>query len=115
MIKAMVAVIRDILDRIERIIILCVGPVKRQVTVCQHKMRQCRVAHTPIDRICVNLKRIDFRGGGGRFCRIPPAEAGGKFKSSPQTQVPKINYPPHPASRDEGGDNENGIAAVGCS
>lgn len=33
-IKAMVAVTRDILDRIERMIILCVGPVKPQVTGC---------------------------------------------------------------------------------
>jgi hypothetical protein len=41
----------------------------------------------------VNLKRIDFEGGGGRFCRIPPAVAG-KFKDSPQTQVPKISYTP---------------------
>jgi hypothetical protein len=53
----------------------------------------------PPRRIRVNLKGIDFKGGGGRLCRIPPAEAGGKFKYSPQTQAPKINYTsPQPAS-----------------
>ena len=51
----------------------------------------------PASRIGVNLKRIDFKGGGGRFCRIPPAEAGGKFKYGPQTQAPKTDHiPPIP-------------------
>jgi hypothetical protein len=63
--------------------------------------REAAVWSSPARRICVNLKRIDFKRGRGRLCRIPPAGAGGRFKYKPQTQAPKINYT-SPPTREAG-------------